>query len=229
MNFVLDLPNSESVLDAGRFTVRGWFWAGDQQANAAAVEAWSGDRLLGETREFTERVDVVAALRLAPPAVSLRPGFDFFINYPAVAPGEEFDLCLRVRWSDGSRTETLATARLRSMDVGMPVARATGRSAIATHEARVAPLAVRTSSEQRDFGIEIGAFKTPIPAIKPYYFDRFPEYDYEPVKADYVADAETLPIHSHSLDYLANANVFEHLANPVAALRSGRASCGTAA
>jgi SAM-dependent methyltransferase len=104
------------------------------------------------------------------------------------------------------------------MDVGMSGAQATARSAIATHEARVAPLAVRTSSEQRDFGIEIGAFKTPIPGIKPYYFDRFPEYDYEPVKADYVSDAERLPIHGDSLDYVANANVFEHLANPVAAL-----------
>jgi SAM-dependent methyltransferase len=72
----------------------------------------------------------------------------------------------------------------------------------------------------RDFGVEIGAFQTPIPDIRPFYVDRFVEFTKARVRclADYQGDATALPFRSHSLDYVASSHVLEHVANPVAAL-----------
>lgn len=67
-------------------------------------------------------------------------------------------------------------------------------------------------------GVEIGAFKTPIPHIHPVYVDRFKEYAGEPCLADYYGDAANLPFRSNSLDYVVSSHVLEHTANPVAAL-----------
>jgi len=70
----------------------------------------------------------------------------------------------------------------------------------------------------REPGVEIGAFKTPIPGIKPVYVDRFREFAHEPCLADYLGDAGGLPFHNQSLNYVASSHVLEHTANPVAAL-----------
>jgi SAM-dependent methyltransferase len=67
-------------------------------------------------------------------------------------------------------------------------------------------------------GIEIGAFKTPIPGIRPVYVDRFPEYAGEPTLSDYAGDACELPYLDSSLRYVATSHVLEHVANPLAAL-----------
>ena len=67
-------------------------------------------------------------------------------------------------------------------------------------------------------GVEIGAFKTPIPGIKPVYLDRFASYANEPTLADYYGDACEIPYHDSSLDYVASSHVLEHVANPLAAL-----------
>jgi Methyltransferase domain len=67
-------------------------------------------------------------------------------------------------------------------------------------------------------GVEIGAFKTPIPGIKPTYLDRFSEYADEPTLADYYGDACELPFYDSSLQYVATSHVLEHVANPLAAL-----------
>ncbi|HUG10127.1 MAG TPA: methyltransferase domain-containing protein [Opitutaceae bacterium] len=67
-------------------------------------------------------------------------------------------------------------------------------------------------------GVEIGAFKTPIPGIKPVYVDRFAVYANEPTHADYHGDACELPFHDSSLKYVASSHVLEHVANPLAAL-----------
>ena len=89
-----------------------------------------------------------------------------------------------------------------------------------THAARVAhwlrPAPV--TRDRRNFGAEIGAFKTPIPGLRPLYFDRFPAFGYEKVVADYFADACALPLSDHALDYVATSHVLEHVANPVRAL-----------
>lgn len=67
-------------------------------------------------------------------------------------------------------------------------------------------------------GVEIGAFKTPIPGIKPIYVDRFAEYAGEPTLADYYGDAGDLPFLDSSVDFVATSHVIEHSANPLAAL-----------
>jgi SAM-dependent methyltransferase len=70
----------------------------------------------------------------------------------------------------------------------------------------------------RGSGVEIGAFKTPIPGAKPVYVDRFSEYAGEPTRAEYHGDACELPFLDNSLPYVATSHVFEHVANPLAAL-----------
>lgn len=68
-------------------------------------------------------------------------------------------------------------------------------------------------------GVEIGAFKTPIPGIRPIYVDRFSEYAGQPTLADYYGDACDLPFQDSSLNYVATSHVLEHVANPLAALK----------
>lgn len=67
-------------------------------------------------------------------------------------------------------------------------------------------------------GVEIGAFKSPVPGIKPFYVDRFAEYAGEKCLAEFWGDACHLPFHDDSLDYVVTSHVLEHVANPVAAL-----------
>lgn len=71
----------------------------------------------------------------------------------------------------------------------------------------------------RGRGVEIGAFRTPLPGISPVYLDRFAEYAGEPTGADYYGDATDIPFGDSSLDYVASSHVLEHVANPLAALR----------
>ncbi|HWA09398.1 MAG TPA: class I SAM-dependent methyltransferase [Opitutaceae bacterium] len=70
----------------------------------------------------------------------------------------------------------------------------------------------------RDPGVEIGAFKTPIPGIKPVYVDKFAEFAHEKCLADYEGEAIALPFRDDSLNYVASSHVLEHVANPVLAL-----------
>ena len=68
-------------------------------------------------------------------------------------------------------------------------------------------------------GVEIGAFKTPIPGIRPIYVDRFSHYAGEPSGAEYFGDATRLPVRGSSLDYVASSHLIEHVANPISAFR----------
>lgn len=70
----------------------------------------------------------------------------------------------------------------------------------------------------RDPGVEIGAFKTPIPGIKPVYVDKFAEFAHEKCLADYHGEATALPFRDNSLNYVASSHVLEHVGNPVLAL-----------
>jgi SAM-dependent methyltransferase len=70
----------------------------------------------------------------------------------------------------------------------------------------------------KDPGVEIGAFKTPIPGIKPVYVDKFAEFAHEKCLADYYGEATALPFRNNSLNYVASSHVLEHVANPVLAL-----------
>lgn len=71
----------------------------------------------------------------------------------------------------------------------------------------------------RGRGTEIGAFKSPIPGIRPVYVDKFDHYAGEKCLADLRGDANSLPFPDESLDYVATSHVLEHLANPIAALK----------
>lgn len=68
-------------------------------------------------------------------------------------------------------------------------------------------------------GTEIGAFKTPIPGIRPIYVDRFTEYAGEPTRAEFFGDACDLPMHDASLDYVASSHLIEHSADPLGAIK----------
>ncbi len=103
MQAILDFPSLSRAVDAARFMVRGWVWLGEgRQSEVAAVEAWSGDTLLGETSTLAPRGDVIAALGLPAGA---RTGFDFFAWHPLAASVRGFDIGLRLRLRDGTRTE----------------------------------------------------------------------------------------------------------------------------
>lgn len=70
----------------------------------------------------------------------------------------------------------------------------------------------------RGLGVEIGAFKNPIPGINPIYVDKFANYANEPTNAQYFGEATDLPFADESLDYVASSHVLEHTANPIKAL-----------
>jgi len=83
-----------------------------------------------------------------------------------------------------------------------------------THEEKVARWIGRGK-----LGVEIGAFKSPVPGLEPapVYVDCFKEFGLEKVHADYFGEACHLPFHDNALDYVISSHVIEHVANPVAA------------
>jgi SAM-dependent methyltransferase len=84
-----------------------------------------------------------------------------------------------------------------------------------THEEKIARWIGRGK-----IGVEIGAFKSPVPGLvpPPFYVDCFKEFGFEPVHADYYGHATSLPFRDNSLDYVVTSHVLEHVANPIAAL-----------
>ncbi len=66
-------------------------------------------------------------------------------------------------------------------------------------------------------GVEVGAFRSPIPGIRPFYVDCFTQFGNEACTADYYGHACSLPFRDNSLDYVVTSHVLEHVANPVAA------------
>jgi len=68
-------------------------------------------------------------------------------------------------------------------------------------------------------GVEIGAFKTPIPGITPIQVDLLAEFAREPTLAEYMGSAIDLPFEDSSLNYVASSHVIEHVANPLAAFQ----------
>lgn len=97
----LDEPTADTAIDPLCFPVRGWIWFDAAQADIAAIEAWSGTTLLGETTALYSRPDVTGALALQAGA---RTGFEFFAHHATAQPGHPFDLSVRARHRDGSHT-----------------------------------------------------------------------------------------------------------------------------
>jgi SAM-dependent methyltransferase len=103
----LDEPALGPAVDPLCFLVRGWVWLGVAQPEIAAVEAWCGDTLIGETTALFARDDVTAAHALA---AGTRTGFEIFAHHAAAAPASALNLHVRARLRDGSRTHPLAHA-----------------------------------------------------------------------------------------------------------------------
>jgi SAM-dependent methyltransferase len=103
----LDEPGPNSLIDPLCFVARGWLWLGRDQLAVAAVEAWVGDTLIGETAALYERLDVTRAHCLAPGA---RAGFELFAHHPAATPGASIKIEIQARLANGSRTPVLSQA-----------------------------------------------------------------------------------------------------------------------
>lgn len=108
----LDEPTAGTVVDPLCCLLRGWLHLGPAHADVAAVEAWSGDTLVGETAALYDRTDVTAALHL--PAGTLT-GYEIFAHHPAAPAGEPFSVQLRARLRDGTRTQVADTIVLRAL------------------------------------------------------------------------------------------------------------------
>jgi SAM-dependent methyltransferase len=67
-------------------------------------------------------------------------------------------------------------------------------------------------------GIEIGALNRPLPGIRPWYVDRYREFDGSKCPADVLADGAQVPFRDGSLDYVASSHLLEHLPDPAAAI-----------
>ncbi len=77
---------------------------------------------------------------------------------------------------------------------------------------------IKTANWLKGKGIEIGAFRTPIEGIRPYYIDKFMEFAGERCQVDVCCEPNSLPFRTNSLDFVAASHVVEHIANPVAAI-----------
>ncbi|MGH7943577.1 MAG: methyltransferase domain-containing protein [Opitutaceae bacterium] len=108
----LDDPAAEVTVDPLCFLLRGWLFAGDSHASIAAIEAWSGDTLLGKTFALYPRPDVIAAHRLPP---GTRTGYEIFAHHPSATPGEAFPVHVRARLRDGSRMPVAFATRVTAL------------------------------------------------------------------------------------------------------------------
>ena len=106
MNARIDEPASGATVDPLCFFVRGWVWLRERHDAIVAIEAWSADVLLGSTRALYPRPDVTSALLIESPA---RNGFELYGHHPAASFGQQFEVQIRARLADGSRTDVLAT------------------------------------------------------------------------------------------------------------------------
>jgi len=109
----IDDPAPASPVDALCFNVRGWLWLGAAQDEITTVECWAKDALVGETTALFTRPDVTAALALEPNA---RTAFELLGHHSNAIPNTTFQLELRARLRDGTRTPPLATACVTAID-----------------------------------------------------------------------------------------------------------------
>ena len=109
---VIDKPAANSVVDRFVFRIEGWVWFGDDQDRIAAIEAWSGSVLLGETALLFPRPDVSAALGLPPHSAT---GFQVVAGHPDAPRGASFEIAIGVRYTDGTRSAPLSSRIVRSL------------------------------------------------------------------------------------------------------------------
>src|SRR5688572_1783755 len=107
----MDQPTEADAVDRFAFVTVGWVWLGADQHRIAAVEAWSADSIIGETTVLGVRPDVCAHLGVD---TSARTAFEILGSHPAIARGMKFEVAIRVRFADGTRTGRLATRTVPS-------------------------------------------------------------------------------------------------------------------
>jgi SAM-dependent methyltransferase len=95
----LDEPAPGTLVDPLCGCVRGWVWLEGDQADIAAIEAWSGEMLVGHTAALYARADVNSALDLPSDA---RVGFELFVHHPNIPSGENLSLRVCVRRRNGT-------------------------------------------------------------------------------------------------------------------------------
>lgn len=108
----LDEPAPGTVVDPLCFHLRGWVHLGEPHAHLAAVEAWSGETLIGETSGLYERADVTVAHWLA---AGTRTGFEIFAHHPAAAPGKSFPVTIRARLTGGTRSPVVFATQVTAL------------------------------------------------------------------------------------------------------------------
>ena len=114
----IDHPTEANAVDRFAFLTVGWVWLGPDQHRIAAVEAWSGDAVIGETDLLGVRVDVCAHLRVD---ASARTAFQIPCSHASANRGGTFDVAIRVRFADGSRTDSLAARTVAAIGSEGPV------------------------------------------------------------------------------------------------------------
>ncbi|WP_414663855.1 methyltransferase domain-containing protein [Horticoccus sp. 23ND18S-11] len=108
----LDEPVPGTRIDPLCFFVRGWLWLDSTQPFIAAVEAWVGDVLVGETTALYERPDVCVAHWLPP---GTRTGYELFAHHPSAPAGKPIAVEVRARLADGTRTPVVFTTTLATI------------------------------------------------------------------------------------------------------------------
>ena len=133
---VIDNPAAHGVVDRFAFPVVGWIWLGDEQDRIAAVEAWSGPVLLGDTALLFPRPDVSGALGLPPHAAT---GFEVIAGHPDAPRGASFEFAIIVRFTDGTRSGPLCSRTVASL--GFDEAQRTALTPPSSDEVRARPCA----------------------------------------------------------------------------------------
>ncbi len=196
----IDAPVPGVLFDPAGFRIKGWLWLGEEHANLAAVEARDGDTPLGDASaaSFQARADVNAKYGLADGTCT---AFEFPARHPTARPREPFALSIHARRKDGSLSPPLFSRLLAAP----PPER---------HPFQMLGASVPANA----LGLEIGAHVQPVAGLSPFYTDVVADYAGTAGRADFLADARTLPIPDDTLDYLCSSHVLEHLPDPIAAL-----------
>ena len=113
----IDYPTEAKAVDRFAFLAAGWVWLGPDQHRIAAVEVWSGDAMIGETDLLGVRADVCAHLRVD---ASARTAFEVLCSLPIAGRGEKFEIAIRARFADGSRSDRLVTRAALASGGGDP-------------------------------------------------------------------------------------------------------------
>lgn len=194
----IDDPAPGMDFDPRRFVVRGWLWLETRHADLATVEAWHHETKLGETHAFHVRSDVSAKYALPD---DTRTAFEFSATHPTLAPRTQFDLQIRARLRDGTRTPPLFVSRVGPLPLD--------RDPRAKLHAELPGSAL---------GLEVGAHARPVEGLIPYYTDAVADFAGSAGRVDFLSDARALPVADDTLDYLCSSHVLEHLPDPIAAL-----------